>query len=66
MDQFGDRHRAGYARLYGPRIDDPRLYKTDAEFVARNNLVFVSEAGYNYDRVRLPDEGNDWGEDGKD
>ena len=27
-----------------------------------NNLVFINERGYNYDRVRLPGEGNDWDE----
>jgi hypothetical protein len=52
IDQFGEHHRGGYARLYGPRIDDRALYKTDEDFAARNNLVFVTQEGYNYDRIR--------------
>jgi hypothetical protein len=51
-DQFKKRHRAGYARVYRPAVDDRGGYKTDAEFEARNNLAFVTQAGYNYDRLR--------------
>jgi hypothetical protein len=46
IDQFGQRHRGGYARKYEPS--------------PTNNLVYVSERGYNYDRLRLPGEGDDW------
>jgi hypothetical protein len=59
-DQFGVRHRAGYARVYRPLIDDRGSYRSDDEYEARTNLVFVRENGYNYDRPRLPEEGNDW------
>ena len=48
IDQFGQRQRGGYARRYDPS--------------STNNLIFVNESGYNYDRVRLPGEGDDWGE----
>jgi hypothetical protein len=37
-DQFKKRHRAGYARIYRPAIDDGGSYKTDAEFVGRWKL----------------------------
>lgn len=60
IDRFDRRHRAGYARQFAPRIDDRSLYRTNADFEARSNLVFVTDAGYNYDRPRLPGEGNDW------
>ena len=36
-DQFGQRHRCGYARRFDARSP-------------ANNLVFVTEAGYNYER----------------
>jgi hypothetical protein len=51
MDQFNQRHRGGYARLYDPDRTDPS-----------NNLVFVTQTGYNYDHLRLPGGGNDWTE----
>jgi hypothetical protein len=57
IDQFGEHHRGGYARLYDTRKDDRAFYKTDEDFAARNNLVFVTQEGYNYDRIRRP-----WGE----
>jgi hypothetical protein len=60
IDRFGDRHRAGYGRQYAPLIDDRAIYKTDREYESRSNLVFITDAGYNYDRP--PGEGNDWGE----
>ena len=40
-DQFGQNHRAGYARRYDPNIKK-----------GQNNLVFVTEYGYNYDEPR--------------
>jgi hypothetical protein len=52
MDQFGQRHRAGYARLYRAMTDDRKSYRHDAEFEERNNLNFVVKDGYNYDHPR--------------
>ena len=49
VDQFRERHRSGYGRRYAHDADG-------------NNLVFIDARGYNYDRVRLPGEGNDWNE----
>ena len=49
IDQFGQRHRAGYGRQYTP--DD-----------TLNNLVFPKVPGLNYDRLRRADEGTDWDE----
>jgi hypothetical protein len=60
IDQFGQRHRGGYARVYRPRLDDPGQYRTDADYQNRNNLIFVTQDGYNYDRPRTRREGNDW------
>ena len=48
MDAFGERHRGGYARIYDPQPGLP------------NNLGFVTEDGYNYDRPRVEGEGRDW------
>jgi hypothetical protein len=62
IDQFGQRHRGGYARVYSPAFDNRGTYKTDEEFKARSNLLFVSQDGYNYDRTRKKGEGNDWDE----
>jgi hypothetical protein len=47
IDVFGARHRAGYARRY-------------LHGMPENNLIFVAERAYNYDRVRLAGEGDDW------
>ena len=60
VDQFKQRHRGGYARLYQPRMDDRSRFKTDDAFQQRSNLVFVAQDGYNYDRPRVRGEGNDW------
>jgi len=60
MDNFGGRHRAGYARIYRADLDDRRNFDSDEEFSGRNNLVFVDQSGYNYDRPREKGEGNDW------
>lgn len=60
IDQFGQRHRAGWARLYDPDRDNRTYYPSDEEFAKRSNLVFVEKAGYNYDRERMKGEGNDW------
>jgi hypothetical protein len=49
-DQFGGRHRNGYAREYGEILTPEG-----------NNLGFVRDVrGYNYDRPRTRREGNDW------
>lgn len=47
IDQFEQRHRSGYARKYAP----------DRK---QNNLIFVTQRGYNYDRPRKKGEGFDW------
>lgn len=60
IDQFGQRHRAGWARLYDPDRDDQQYYPSDDDFAKRSNLVFVTNEGYNYDRERMRGEGNDW------
>jgi len=62
IDQFGTRHRAGYARRYEPRANDARIYRTDEAFRNRSNLMYVTQPRYNYDRRREHGEGNDWDE----
>ena len=53
IDKFQERHRGGYARVYEPgRGAGPPEQ--------RNNLIFVSQRNYNYDRRRKKGEGNDW------
>jgi len=47
IDQFGERHRGGYARLYDADRDN-------------NNLIYVNAREYNCDHVRPPGEGDDW------
>jgi hypothetical protein len=47
IDQFGQRYRAGWGRRYDHKMKDV-------------NVVFVTEKGYNYDRLRVPGEGIDW------
>jgi len=71
IDKFKGRHRSGYARVYNPSIDaniatkplregsmipipDPKAH------AQRNNLPFVTQPGYNYDRPRVRGEGDDW------
>lgn len=70
IDKFGRRHRAGYARVYNPVEDSTGPFK-DAHghidqkaYGQRNNLPFVTQPGYNYDRERKREnrEGNDWDE----
>jgi hypothetical protein len=51
IDQFGQRHRAGYARRFKP-----------GDSSQNDNLLFVTQEGYNYDRQRQPGEGRDWGD----
>ncbi len=52
IDKFGARHRGGYARECYFDADDP----------ANPNLktIFVAQPKYNYDRLRVHGEGNDW------
>lgn len=52
IDTFKVRHRAGYVRVYIPHVDDGK----------QNNLFYMTEGRYNYDRPRKKGEGNDWGE----
>ena len=54
IDVFGGHQRGGYARVYDPALD------TGPED-ARNNLAFVTDRAYNYDRPREEGEGDDWG-----
>lgn len=62
IDQFGQRHRAGYARMYDPVRDNRSNYRSDEDFAGRSNLVFVAQNSYSYDRPRQKGEGNDWEE----
>jgi hypothetical protein len=52
-DEFGKHHRGGYARIYRADIEDRDIPERD-----RNNLAFVTKAGWNYDHTREPDEGD--------
>lgn len=61
IDQFRQRHRAGYGREYSALLDDPENYPAE-DFPRRSNLVFVPEFNYNYDRLRQRGEGHDWNE----
>jgi hypothetical protein len=61
-DQFGERHRAGYARQYYPAIDE-KEYRTEEERAKRNNLRVIGQERYNYDRPRGRGEGKDWSEE---
>ena len=47
IDAFSDHHRGGYGRRYD--LTRPN-----------DNLVFVTQHGYNYDRLRKRTDGNDW------
>ena len=49
IDKFGERHRSGYASYFTPGG-------------GTDNLSFVAQDGYNYDRPRKREEGNDWDE----
>jgi hypothetical protein len=72
IDRFGTRHRSGYARVYnhwveskGIQPDDPTVTsqsELEERHKRRNNLVFLSQSGYNYDRKRKQNEGKDWDE----
>jgi hypothetical protein len=56
IDAFDRTHRAGYGRVYEPRLDEEWRYpKSTDDFKNRSNLVFITEPDYNYDRER----GND-------
>lgn len=59
IDKFEQRHRAGYARVYDRIADARSSYRSDEEFEKRSNLVFFPQEGYNYDRRRKKDEGDD-------
>ncbi|MCY7387921.1 MAG: hypothetical protein LH481_07640, partial [Burkholderiales bacterium] len=61
VDRFDCHHRAGYARIYAPEHDV--IMVGASENPSRNNLVFVSFDGYNYDRERdqkNENENHDW------
>jgi hypothetical protein len=55
VDQFGQRHRAGYGRTYDPR-QDINTHLNEEAFRSRSNLALVTNRAYNYDRPREPDE----------
>jgi hypothetical protein len=69
--RFDTRHRAGYARMFNYwaevksiQPDDPTVLselEIEERYKRRNNLVFMSQSGYNYDREREEGEGDDWG-----
>ena len=52
-DSLRRRHRGGYMRRFDPGII----------LLPGNNLVIDSTPGFNYDRLRAPDEGFDWNEE---
>jgi hypothetical protein len=68
IDRFGRRHRAGFGKVFVPPIDDMDNYRNEARvlneeaYAARNNMAFVTQHGYNYDRRRKNGEGDDWNE----
>jgi len=62
-DQFRNRYRAGYGRFYLPRADDLSNYTSPDDFLKRSNLFFITQPGYNYDRLRNQGEGTDWNEE---
>jgi hypothetical protein len=49
--------------MYHPEIDERQIGQSPEDFARRTNLVFVAQGGYNYDRPRLPGEGNDWNQE---
>ena len=56
-DVFGDNHRGGFGQNYYPANDERENYPNDDVFKARNNLTFLMQTGYNYDRSRKDGEG---------
>jgi len=63
VDKFGKRHRAGYARLYQPSLDERRIYGTEEDFNRRSNLIFVLYKQAITMTPRTEGEGNDWDEE---
>lgn len=59
IDAFGKRHRGGFGQNYYAPYDNSKEY-TSEDFPKRNNLTFLMQRGYNDDRERTKDEGNDW------
>lgn len=53
-DVFENRHRGGFGQRYHPPYDqsDSSKYESDKAFKEPNNLVFLMQDGYNYDRPR--------------
>lgn len=54
-DKFGDQHVGAYERIYQPHVDIFDEANPD-----RNNLVFERGARGNYDRLRRPDDPDEW------
>lgn len=52
IDAFGKRHRGHYGQNYWKPNDN--------KGEGMSNLTFLMQRGYNYDRERTTDEGNDW------
>lgn len=59
IDAFGNRHRGGFGQNYYQVYDRRENYASDEAFTARNNLTFLMQAGYNYDRQRKDGEGRE-------
>lgn len=55
IDQFGNRWRNGYERIYFRTLDNSSLPASE-----RNNLVISRDSRGHYDRPRKPGEGIDW------
>ncbi len=56
-DVFGTRHRGSFGQNYYPANDSRENYTNDEIFKTRNNLTFLMQAGYNFDRPRKDGEG---------
>jgi len=51
-DRLGKKHRSGYGRRYSHMVDTKPQGLSEEKFAKRNNLLFMNEQGYNYDRER--------------
>lgn len=52
IDTFGQRYRGGWVRVYRHNLPGQ----------SQDNLIFMTEGRYNYDRPRKQGESNDWNE----
>jgi hypothetical protein len=68
IDRFGGHHRSGYGRVWDPfaNIRNVMYEHTPGGIThvnsdeIKDNLPYVTAMAYNYDRERVPGEGNDW------